>query len=109
MAMTEYVHILTDQMRWEEARPLCQAVLESGQRDLGDSFPDDRSIYAMEDMAEIYGQLRLFDHSLAWLEKAFDGALNLWGPSHSTLYICNKMERVRALMPEDCPSGMLWK
>lgn len=109
VAETECVHILTDQGRWEEASKLCQAVLESGQRELGDMFPDERSVYAMEDMAEISGQLQLFEQALSWLEKAFDGAMRVWGPDHSTMHISNKLDRVRALKPDDLPSDLFWK
>lgn len=108
-AITEYVHILTDQRRWEEASPVCQAVLDSGQRGLGDAFPDERSVWAMEDMAEICGQLRLFGQALTWLERAFDGALKVWGPNHSATHISNKVERVRVVKPEDQPSDLYWK
>jgi hypothetical protein len=108
-AITEYVHILTDQKRWEEASPICLAVLESGKRDLRDAFPDERSVWAMEDMAEICGQLGAFDQASGWLKKALHGATKVWGFNHSTKHVAAKLERVQRLRPGNRPSDLFWK
>ena len=97
VAMSEYVHILTDQLYYEKALEVARAVLESALRDLGAIFPDERSIYAMEDMAEICERLGQLDQAIWWLQQAETGALRIWGQEHTTKHIQDKLAVARGL------------
>jgi tetratricopeptide (TPR) repeat protein len=92
LAMSELVYVLNDQSKYEEAAGICQDVLYRGQQDLGHAFPDERSVYAMEDMAEACENLGRHEDSIFWLRKALNSALEMWSGKASTVHIFDKLE-----------------
>lgn len=70
LALSELVHVFNDQNRYDEALDIAQDVLHRGQLDQGHGFPDKKSVYAMEDVAEIYDKLNRIDDCIYWLQRA---------------------------------------
>lgn len=92
LALTEYVYILCDQGRYEEALPWAEGVNDCAKRDLGQGYPDEKAIYGMEDIADICEKLGRTEDSIHWLRQAFPAALSIWGDSPSTIHIWEKLE-----------------
>jgi hypothetical protein len=92
LALSEYVYILNDQKRYDEALNIAEDVLHRGQLDLGHAFPDERSVYAMEDVAEICDKLGRINDSVDWLRRASRAALSLLGNHTSTVHIWDKLD-----------------
>ena len=96
LAMTEYVYVLKDQNRYDEALNVAEGVLYRGRLDQGLEFPDERSIWAMEDVAEIYDKLGRIDDCIDLLEKAWRAALSKWGDrASSSVHIHDKLDKMR--------------
>lgn len=92
LALTEYVYILNDQGRYEKALNVAEDVLHRAQRGLGPTYPDERSVYAMEDVAEICDKLGRISDSIDWLRTASRAALELLGNHSATIHILDKLE-----------------
>lgn len=106
LAISELVYILNDQSRYEEALAIARDVVYRGQQDQGHAFPDEQSVYAMEDVAEVCEKLGRTGHSIFWLRKALRGALNMWSNKPATIHIFDKLETLcgkkgRELMLEE--------
>lgn len=94
LAMSELVYILNDQKRYEEAVAMAEDVLYRGQRDEGQAFPSERSVYAMEDLAEVYERLNRKQDAVLWLRRALKGALERWGNKAAAIHINDKLEAI---------------
>jgi hypothetical protein len=69
-------------------------VLERGKRDKGGMYPDENSVYAMEDVTELCDKLGRIDDGIHWLYEASMGALSVWSNRHSTVQILEKLEEM---------------
>jgi hypothetical protein len=93
LAISEYIHVCHDQGRYVEALLKCHSMLDRGQQDLAESFPDGISVYVMEDMAELCEHLARYEEAVFWLERAFEGGWRVWGESdYSTLHVQEKLK-----------------
>jgi lipopolysaccharide biosynthesis regulator YciM len=92
LAFSQYVYIMNDQNRYVEALGIAEDVLVRAQLQLGNAYPDDSVVYAMEDLAEICDNLEMMNDTIEWLRKASRAALSIWGNQPSTLHILDKLE-----------------
>lgn len=103
LAMTELVYILNDQRRYVESLGLAERIVKRGEQAQSGGLPDERTVYAMEDAAEICDRLGRIEDSISWLRRALRGALNLWASKEATTHINDKLEilygRVGRVLP----------
>lgn len=92
LALSERVYIHNDQGQYEEALSIAEDIMRQAQAYCGNEFPDMRSIYHMEDIAEICDRLGRTNHSINWLWQAYNGARRLWGGCSSTWHISDKLQ-----------------
>jgi len=91
-ALSELVYVHNDQGQFEEALNIAEDIIQQAQAYCGDEFPDTRSIYHMEDIAEVCDRLGRTSQSINWLWQAYNGARRLWGGCSSTWHISDKLE-----------------
>jgi len=94
LVMSERIYILNYQQRTEEAFDIAEDVICRAQRHDGLGFPSERSIYEMEDLAEVCERLGKGREAVLWLRRALKGALNVWSNKEGTIHINNKLERL---------------
>ena len=97
LGLTELVYILNDQGRYLESKGLAEAVEERYRGHFGNNgLPNQRHIYAMEDVAYIYDKLERPKDSVFWLRKAQSEAISLWSDKEGTEHITRKLEEAQA-------------
>ena len=67
-------------------------VIDHAKIELGYAYPDEKAIYAMEDVTEICKRLGRLSNGIYWLRQAFRAGLPLWGHKSSTWHIWEKLE-----------------
>ena len=92
--MSERIYILNYQQRTEKAFDIAEDVVYRAQRHDGPCFPSERSIYEMEDLAEVYERLGKGREAVLWLRRALRGALDIWSHKEGTIHINDKLERL---------------
>jgi hypothetical protein len=93
LAHTEYMHILKDEGSLDEALLLAEDILQRGRLSLNYAFPDDRAVYTMEDIADIYDKLDCIGECINWLNQAYKAALKVWENHSSTEHIMDKLAK----------------
>jgi hypothetical protein len=72
-----------------------RATLEKGRLDLGEDFPDDCSIFAFRNLANLYEKQGDYLRSETNWRCALDGALNEWGAGSEDTILCMlKLEEI---------------
>ncbi|RMZ84666.1 hypothetical protein DV736_g6594, partial [Chaetothyriales sp. CBS 134916] len=93
-ALMELVYVLTYQGHYQRGLNVCSKALRLRMDHLGEDYPDDNAIYAMENMAELYEYLGSQDECLLWLRQAIGHAWKKWGGAASTTHIRHKLAAV---------------
>ena len=93
LAMTELVYVLNDQGRYKESKGLAERIVERCRQDIGDeALPNQRCIYAMEDVAHICEKLGRMKEAISWLRRAQKDPIILWKDKQGTAHINRKLE-----------------
>jgi hypothetical protein len=97
-AMSELVHNYTARKSYEQARAVCEDILQRGRYEYGIGDPDESAVWAMEDFAEILELQNDRMQSLKVLHEAQAGAFHLWGvEAASSVCISRKIETLLKL------------
>jgi hypothetical protein len=93
-AMMELVYLYTCKGEYTRGAVVCSEALTLRQTILGPAYPDKIAVYAMENMAEVYGYMGNIEECAAWLRQALTHSWNLKGGTASTIHIRDKLEQV---------------
>jgi len=91
-ALSELVYVYNDQGQFEQALSIAEEIIQQAKVYCGDAFPDKRSVYHMEDIAEVCDKLGRTSQSINWLWQAYNGARRLWGGCSTTWHISDKLQ-----------------
>ena len=102
LAMTERIYVLNDQGRFQDSKGLAESVIEKGNRNSQiEPIPNQRHVYAMEDLAFICDRLGLTREAISWLRRAQKHALLLWKDREGTIHINRKLEDAYAKLSRE--------
>ena len=91
-AMMELVYVYTYQREFDKGLEVCRDALRHMRMRQGASFPDSRTSYAMENMAELH-QFRGEDAMVIyWLDRALTSAWKHRGGVATTVHVREKLE-----------------